>query len=91
VPDAGTTIGLIDTSVVIGLEHIDPRTLPEQLAVAAITLAELAAAPHATNDARERAQRLPARRRRHRADRSPRRGPAPDRNARRGPPDHIAS
>jgi predicted nucleic acid-binding protein len=57
VPDAGATIGLIDTSVVIGLEHIDPRTLPEQLAIAAITLAELAAGPHATSDARERARR----------------------------------
>lgn len=57
VPDAGPGIGLIDTSVVIGLERIDPQTLPEQLAIAAITVAELAAGPHATADPRERARR----------------------------------
>lgn len=49
--------GLIDTSVVIGLELIDPQTLPEQLAIAALTLAELAAGPHATTDPSERARR----------------------------------
>ena len=56
-PDGGSSRGLIDTSVVIGLERIDPRTLPGELASAAITLAELAAGPHATDDARERARR----------------------------------
>ena len=56
-PDADATIGLIDTSVVIGLERIDPQTLPEQFAIASITLAELAAGPHATSDASERARR----------------------------------
>lgn len=49
--------GLIDTSVVIGLEHIDPHALPGELAIAAITLAELAAGPHATDDHAERARR----------------------------------
>ncbi|MGH8302707.1 MAG: type II toxin-antitoxin system VapC family toxin [Steroidobacteraceae bacterium] len=49
--------GLIDTSVVIGLERIDPQTLPRELAIATITLAELAAGPHATDDPRERARR----------------------------------
>jgi predicted nucleic acid-binding protein len=57
VADAGSVRGLIDTSVVIGLERIAPRTLPDELAVAAITLAELAAGPHATDDPRERARR----------------------------------
>jgi predicted nucleic acid-binding protein len=57
VPDPTATIGLIDTSVVIGLERIDPQTLPEQLSIASITLAELAAGPHATSDAEERARR----------------------------------
>jgi hypothetical protein len=57
VPDARHDRGLIDTSVVIGLERIDPQALPEQLAIAAITLAELAAGPHATPDASERARR----------------------------------
>lgn len=55
--DASPAAGLIDTSVVIGLECIDPQTLPDQLAIAAITLAELAAGPHATADPGERARR----------------------------------
>jgi predicted nucleic acid-binding protein len=49
--------GLVDTSVVIGLEHIDAENLPVELAVSAVTLAELAAGPHATSDADERARR----------------------------------
>jgi len=57
VPDAPAARGLIDTSVVIELERIDPEALPGQLAVAAITLAELAAGPHATDDLIERARR----------------------------------
>lgn len=49
--------GLIDTSVVIDLELIDPDDLPQELAVSAITMAELAAGPHATADSSERARR----------------------------------
>ena len=49
--------GIVDTSVVIDLEHIDPEDLPVQLAVSAVTLAELAAGPHATADPAERARR----------------------------------
>lgn len=49
--------GLLDTSVVIGLEHVDPASLPGELAVSALTMAELAAGPHATADADERARR----------------------------------
>lgn len=49
--------GLVDTSVVIDLDGIDPQQLPRELAVSAITLAELAAGPHATGDVRERARR----------------------------------
>ena len=49
--------GLLDTSVVIALERIDPATLPHQLAVSTITLAELAAGPHATEDLSERSRR----------------------------------
>ncbi|HZE04007.1 MAG TPA: PIN domain-containing protein [Solirubrobacteraceae bacterium] len=49
--------GLIDTSVVIGLERIEPDTLPQRVAIAAITLAELAAGPHATPHTDERARR----------------------------------
>jgi predicted nucleic acid-binding protein len=49
--------GLIDTSVVIDLDHVDHETLPSELAVSALTLAELAAGPHAAVDAAERARR----------------------------------
>ena len=49
--------GLIDTSVVIDLDHIDAEQLPMELAISALTMAELAAGPHATADAGERARR----------------------------------
>lgn len=55
--DTAASRGLIDTSVVIVLERIDPDTLPAEMAVAAITLAELTAGPHATDDVAERARR----------------------------------
>lgn len=56
-PDQRHARGIIDTSVVIDLERIDPSDLPVQLAVSAVTLAELAAGPHATTDPTERARR----------------------------------
>jgi predicted nucleic acid-binding protein len=49
--------GLVDTSVVIDLGRVDPATLPAEIAVSAVTLAELGAGPHATDDADERARR----------------------------------
>jgi predicted nucleic acid-binding protein len=49
--------GLIDTSVVIDLGRIEPGELPAEVAVSAVTLAELAAGPHATADPDERARR----------------------------------
>jgi predicted nucleic acid-binding protein len=49
--------GVIDTSVVIDLEKLEAAQLPLELAVSAITMAELAAGPHATLDAEERARR----------------------------------
>lgn len=49
--------GLLDTSVVIDLDRIDPMRLPDESAIAAVTLAELAAGPHAANDEEERARR----------------------------------
>jgi predicted nucleic acid-binding protein len=49
--------GVIDTSVVIDLEQIDSSHLPVELAISALTMAELAAGPHATNDVEERARR----------------------------------
>lgn len=49
--------GILDTSVVIDLELLDPARLPIEVAVTAITMAELAAGPHATTDPVERARR----------------------------------
>jgi predicted nucleic acid-binding protein len=49
--------GLLDTSVVIELDRIAATSLPEEVAVSALTLAELAAGPHATRDLVERARR----------------------------------
>lgn len=49
--------GVLDTSVVIDLDQIDPAALPDESAISAITLAELAAGPHATSDEDERARR----------------------------------
>jgi hypothetical protein len=43
--------------VVIELERVAPQELPRELAIAAVTLAELAAGPHATGDPIERARR----------------------------------
>jgi hypothetical protein len=49
--------GLVDTSVLIDLERVAAEDLPHELAVSAVSLAELAAGPHATNDAGERGRR----------------------------------
>lgn len=49
--------GLLDTSVVIDLERLARDDLPLEPAVSALTLAELAAGPHAAGDADERARR----------------------------------
>jgi predicted nucleic acid-binding protein len=57
VPEARHEQGLADTSVVIDLPFIDESELPAQVAVSTITLAELAAGPHATPDLDERARR----------------------------------
>jgi predicted nucleic acid-binding protein len=56
VPDARPPRGLLDTSVVVELEQIEVTSLPIEVAVSAITMAELAAGPHATRDAEERAR-----------------------------------
>jgi len=56
-PDRRPARGLLDTSVVIDLEHVDPSRLPIEVAISAITMAELAAGPHATSDPEERARR----------------------------------
>lgn len=54
---AEPTRGLLDTSVVIDHDILDTALLPDESAIAAVTLAELAAGPHATRDGEERARR----------------------------------
>ena len=54
---AEATRGLLDTSVVIDHDIVDPASLPDESTIAAVTLAELAAVPHATGDDVERARR----------------------------------
>ena len=49
--------GLLDTSVIIDLEMLDLTLLPREVAVSALTIAQLAAGPHATADPEERGRR----------------------------------
>jgi len=49
--------GLLDTSVLIDHDRLEPESLPKSTAISAVTLAELAAGPHATADPAERARR----------------------------------
>ena len=49
--------GLLDTSVVIDLDLIDSGLLADETAISSITIAELAAGPHATSDEEERGRR----------------------------------
>jgi predicted nucleic acid-binding protein len=56
-PDRRPARGILDTSVIIDLERIEPSRLPLEVAISAITMAELAAGPHATPDPEERARR----------------------------------
>jgi predicted nucleic acid-binding protein len=49
--------GLLDTSVLIDLGRLDPDSLPEEIAVSAISVAELAAGPHASANPAERGRR----------------------------------
>lgn len=48
---------MLDTSVVVDHDLIDPAQLPDESAIVAVTLAKLAAGPHATDDDAERARR----------------------------------
>lgn len=49
--------GLLDTSVLIDLDQIDASSLALDVAISAVTMAELAAGTHATSDPDERARR----------------------------------
>jgi predicted nucleic acid-binding protein len=56
VPDP-VTRGLLDTSVIVDLDRLNASQLPEEVAISAVTLAELSAGPSATTDVSERARR----------------------------------
>jgi len=49
--------GLLDTSVIIDIETIDPSRLPAEVAISSLTMAELAAGPHAATESEERGRR----------------------------------
>jgi predicted nucleic acid-binding protein len=49
--------GLLDTSAIIDLDRIETDSLPAEVAVSSVTLAELSAGPHATADTDERGRR----------------------------------
>lgn len=49
--------GLLDTSVLIDMDVIAASALPVTVAVSALTMAELAAGPHATDDPDEHGRR----------------------------------
>lgn len=49
--------GLVDTGLLIDLEKIDPGELSAEVAISAVTLAELAAGPHVGAEPEERARR----------------------------------
>jgi predicted nucleic acid-binding protein len=51
------TCGVLDTSVVIDHDQIDADRLPDESAITAVTLAELATGPNATERKDERARR----------------------------------
>jgi hypothetical protein len=55
VSDIAPGAGLIDTSVLVSPEH--STVLPTDTLISMVTLAELAAGPHATEDTAERARR----------------------------------
>jgi predicted nucleic acid-binding protein len=57
VPEPRHPRGLADTGVVIDLEKIELGELPVEVAISAVTLAELAAGPHVDTDPQERARR----------------------------------
>lgn len=51
------SVGILDTSVVIDLPNLVSEFLPDASAITSVTLAELAAGPHATGDGVERSIR----------------------------------
>jgi predicted nucleic acid-binding protein len=46
--------GLLDTNIIILREWIDPEQLPDEMAISAVTLAELSAGPHLVRSEQDR-------------------------------------
>ena len=57
VPGETRVRGLIDTNILIQLAALDPSQLPDEVVICAVTLAELSAGPHHTDDPAEKARR----------------------------------
>ena len=51
-------IGVLDTNTVVLMDRLDPKDLPREPVITAVTLAELSVGPLATTDEAERAIRL---------------------------------
>ena len=54
---AESSRGLLDTSVLVAWDSIDVHELPDETAITSVSMAELAAGPHATRDDAERVRR----------------------------------
>lgn len=54
----GRTHGLLDTNILILRRNINHIELPDVVSISTVTLAELSAGPHHTDDPAERARRL---------------------------------
>jgi len=48
---------MLDTNIVVHLAALDPAHLPDEMVISAVSLAELSAGPHHTDDPAERARR----------------------------------
>jgi len=57
VDEAPSERGLLDTSVVIRYDEVDTVRLPAEIAISALTLAELTAGPHTASNELQRARR----------------------------------
>lgn len=49
---------MLDTNIVVHLSRLDAASLPDELVISAVTLAELSAGPHHADDPAERARRV---------------------------------
>lgn len=55
--DVPPSRGILDTSVVIGIDDVDDDKLPDEISISALTLAELSTGPQSASNDLERARR----------------------------------